>query len=122
LRISIATWPSIGGPAAGKGSGLAQGLPGQGGDLARHAQDVGIAGDIGGDGNVEDGIAHVIHQGHPPGHLIQDDDAFVLFGDAQLFFRADHRVGLHAADLGPLEGGQHLAGLVPIVDARAFRA
>jgi hypothetical protein len=42
-------------------------IAGQGGHFARHAQDVGVPGDVGRDGDIQHGIAHVIHQGHPTG-------------------------------------------------------
>ena len=33
---------------------------GQGGDLPRHAQDVGVAGNIGREGHLKHGVAHVV--------------------------------------------------------------
>ncbi len=122
LVIWMLTSPAMDGPsAASAGAGLRSGLAGHGGQLARHTQHAGIAGHVGGDRNLEDGIAHVVDQGHAGGRVvIQDDHALVLVRDAQLFFGADHRERFDAADFGALERGQHLAGLVPVVDARAF--
>ena len=44
----------------------------------------------------------------------------MVVGNAQLFLGAGHRIGIHAANLGALEAGQHLPRLVPIVDVRPF--
>ena len=70
---------------------LAQRLPGKGGQLAGHAQHTGVACQVGQDGDIQDGIAHVIDQGHAGGSIcVEEDDAFVLFGDSQLFLGTDH--------------------------------
>ena len=65
----------------------AQRLAGESGHFAGHAQDAGGAGGVGQDGDAQHGIAHVIHQRHAHrGVVIQDDDALVVFRNAQLFF------------------------------------
>ena len=52
--------------------------------------------------------------------MLQDDDAFVLVGDAQLFFAAHHALVVDAAQLAPFE--RHFAGFVavPVPNGRAF--
>ncbi len=70
---------------------LAQNLACQSSYFARYSQDIGVSGDIRRDGNIQYRIAHIIHQGHSGwGVVIQQDNAFMLIGNAQLLFGASH--------------------------------
>ena len=44
----------------------------------------------------------------------------MLLRDTQFLFRANHRVGIHTADLSAFEGDQHLAIGMAIINAGAF--
>ncbi len=99
----------------------AQRFAGDGGQFAGHTQHAGVADHVGQDGNFEHGVAHVVRQGHARGRIvIQEDDALMLLRDAQFLLGTHHRVAFHAADLGALEGGQHLSRLVAVVNLRAL--
>ena len=85
------------------GRGRPQHGPGQRRDLARHAQDAGVAHHVGRDVDVEDAVAGVVGQRRAGGRRVgvEDDNALVPVGDAQLLLGADHRPRLDAADLRP---------------------
>ena len=120
--IWIEAFPSMDAPSRGdRCLRFAQGQPQQGGKLAGNPQDAGIADHVGQDIEVEDRVAHVVHERHAHrGVGIQDDDALVLLGDAQLLFGADHREGFHPADDRPFEGGEHEPRLMTVVEPGAF--
>ena len=70
---------------------VADGLPGERGYLARHADDRRTAGHIGCQVDIEHCRAHIVNQWGPNRRLrVEDEDAFVFFGDAQLFLGAEH--------------------------------
>jgi hypothetical protein len=83
--------------------------------LARDSDDVGVARQVGRQGDLQHGVAHVLDQGLADGRLgVEQDDAFVILGDPQLLFGAGHRVGVDAADLRSAQGHELPPRLVTI--------
>ena len=102
-------------------------MSGQRGDFACDAEDRRAAGNVRQNGDVEHDVAHIVGGGHanPKGRssrriVVEDDDALVFVAQAQFFFRTNHGVAQHAAQFGRLERHQHAAGLVAVVQCRAF--
>ena len=76
---------------------------------------------VGGDGNIVNRVANVIRQRHAGGGVVgQDDDAFVLVGNAQLALRTSHRIRFDATDLLALEHSGLISGLVGVDDGGTF--
>ena len=83
---------------------LAHGLAGQRRHLAGDAEHGEVVGPVGRGRDVEHGLAEHLAQRRPDGgRVVEDEDALVLIGEAELQLRADHAGRDDAADLRPLE-------------------
>jgi len=98
-----------------------QWLAGEGCHFPCYSEDIGIAGDVGGNGNIKNRVAHIFHQGSSGfGIVIQDDDAGMVIGNTQLFFGTCHRVRIDAPNFRTFKRYQHLSVLVAIIYLGTF--
>ena len=95
----------IGGPASSNSiEGSRIGLAGEGGDLARDAEDRKPVGTIGRDGHLEDRVAEKIRERLTDWRFGRKfEDAFVVVREAELVLAHHHAGGLDAADDAGLE-------------------
>ena len=88
----------------GDGRRQGQGLAGESGDLAGHADDRQAPGHVRRDLDLEDDVAEIIDERFPDRRVvIENDDAFMFLVDAKLERRADHGVAGDAAQLRRLQ-------------------